>query len=78
MRWTVAHEAFGAKLLKVLRLFQVFFQKERFLQLLRLRGYPEQVRVVIRSPQTSIVILLRKIVGNVDLKTLTILQKGYS
>ena len=78
MRGTVAHEAFGAKLLKILHLFQIFFQKERFLQLLWLSGYPEQVRVVIRSPQTFIVILLRKIVGNVDLNTLTILQKGYS
>ena len=78
MRWTVDHEAFGAKLLKIyliLHLLQLFFQKEQFLQLFQLNGYPEQVRVVIRAPQTSILILLTKIVGNVDLKALTIWQK---
>ena len=49
---------------------------ERFLQLLQPSGYPEQVRVVIRAPQTSIMKPLAIIVGSVDLKTLTILQKG--
>ena len=69
MRWTVDHEDFGAKLLKIyiiLHLLQLFFQKEQFLQLLQLSGYPEYVRVVIRAPQTAIMILLTIIVGNVE------------
>ena len=63
MRWTVDHEAFEAKLLKIcliLHLLQFFFQKEQFLQLFQLSGYPEQVRVVIRAPQDSILILFNK------------------
>ena len=32
-------------------------------------GCLAQVRVVIRAPQTSIITLLTKLVGNVDLKT---------
>ena len=61
MRWTV--EAFRVKLLKVyiiLHLLQLFFQEERFLQILQLSGYPEQATVVIRAPQTFIMILLTK------------------
>ena len=81
LRWTVSLKAFGAKLLKIyiiLHLLELFFQKERFLQLLPLRGYLQQVRVVIRAPQTSIMIIMTKIVSNVDFKTFTIFRKEWS